>query len=397
MEINLSKKALSISSSPTLAITAKAKDLNKKGINVIGFGAGEPDFDTPQHIKDAAIKAIEQGFTKYTPAAGTLELRQSVCNKLKRENNINYKSEEIVISNGAKHSLINSFTAICNPGDEVIIPAPYWVSYPEMVKLADGLPVFINTDESHDFKLNIEKLKENITPKTRAIVINSPCNPTGTVYSEKELYSIAELAVNNNIYIVSDEIYEHLIYGDIKHVSIASFGEEIKDITITVNGLSKTYSMTGWRIGYTASNVKIAKAMSNIQSHATSNPNSIAQMAAITALEGGLEPIMPMKQAFEQRKEYMFKRINSIEGLSCLNPQGAFYIMVNIKKLFGKKIKGRTINNSMDFADVMLDEANVALVPGIGFGAEGYVRMSYATSMENIVEGLDRIQNAIEV
>jgi aspartate aminotransferase len=396
MSLFLSKKALSISPSSTLAIDAKFKSMKAKGIDVVGFGAGEPDFDTPAHIKEAAIKAINEGFTKYTPASGMPQLREAVCRKFKRDNGLDYSPEQIVVSNGAKHSLVNAFMAICDPGDEVIIPAPFWVSYPEMVKMADGVPVFLNTSEENNFKFTIEDLKKAITAKTRALVLNSPSNPTGMVYSREELKEIAEVAVQNNIYIISDEIYEKLIYDGMEHTSIATFGDEIKDLTIIINGVSKTYAMTGWRIGYTASNAKIAKVMGSIQSHATSNPNSIAQVAAIAALDGPQDDIEVMRKAFIERRDYMVDRINSIEGLSCSKPQGAFYVMMNIKSLLGKEFYGRVITNSDEFADVLLEKANVALVPGSGFGAEEYVRWSYATSMQNIVEGLNRIEKFIK-
>ncbi|MBZ4646815.1 MAG: aminotransferase class [Clostridia bacterium] len=396
MSLFLSKKALSISPSSTLAIDAKFKSMKAKGIDVVGFGAGEPDFDTPAHIKEAAIKAINEGFTKYTPASGMPQLREAVCRKFKRDNGLDYSPEQIVVSNGAKHSLVNAFMAICDPGDEVIIPAPFWVSYPEMVKMADGVPVFLNTSEENNFKFTVEDLKKAITAKTRALVLNSPSNPTGMVYSREELKEIAEVAVQNNIYIISDEIYEKLIYDGMEHTSIATFGNEIKDLTIIINGVSKTYAMTGWRIGYTASNAKIAKVMGNIQSHATSNPNSIAQVAAIAALDGPQDDIEVMRKAFIERRDYMVDRINSIEGLSCSKPQGAFYVMMNIKSILGKEFYGRVITNSDEFADVLLEKANVALVPGSGFGAEEYVRWSYATSMQNIVEGLNRIEKFIK-
>ncbi|NLY43815.1 MAG: pyridoxal phosphate-dependent aminotransferase [Clostridiaceae bacterium] len=392
----ISRKAQSISPSSTLAIDAKFKAMKAKGIDVVGFGAGEPDFDTPSHIKEAAIKAINDGFTKYTPASGMPQLKQAVCRKLKRDNGLDYSPEQIVISNGAKHSLVNVFTAICDPGDEVIIPAPFWVSYPEMVKLADGVPVYVHTTEENGFKFTIEDLKKAITPRTRALILNSPSNPTGMVYTRDELKKIAEVAVENNIYVISDEIYEKLIYDGMEHVSIASFGDEIKDLTIIVNGVSKTYAMTGWRIGYTASNAQIAKVMGNVQSHATSNPNSMAQVASITALDGPQEDIEIMKKAFVERRDYMVDRINSIEGLSCVKPQGAFYVLMNIKKILGSEFYGTEINTSDEFADVLLEKAKVALVPGSGFGAEGYVRWSYATSMENIIEGLNRVEKFIK-
>ena len=391
----ISEKAKGISPSKTLAIDAKFKQMKAEGVDVVGFGAGEPDFDTPQYIKDAAIKAICEGKTKYTPAAGTVELRKAICKKLKDENGLDYAPEQIVVSNGAKHSLVNVFQAILNPGDEVIIPAPFWLSYPEMVKLADGVPVVLNTTEENQFKFTAEEFRTAITPKTRALVLNSPSNPTGMVYTKEELYALAEVAVENNIYVVSDEIYEHLIYEG-KHVSIATASQAMKDLTIIVNGVSKTYAMTGWRIGYTASPAPIAKVMSNIQSHATSNPNSIAQVATIAALGGGQEEIAVMKKAFSERRDYMVERINSIEGISCLKPNGAFYVLMNISKLKGRMMGGKVINSSDDFAEVLLEKAKVALVPCSGFGADDFVRWSYATSMENIKEGIDRVENFIK-
>jgi len=390
--MKLSKKAMSISPSSTLAISAKAKKMKAEGIDVIGFGAGEPDFDTPVYIKEAAIKAINEGFTKYTPASGTLELKQAICRKFKKENGLNYSPANIVISNGAKHSLVNAFQAICNPGDEIIIPTPYWVSYPEMVKLADAVPVFLKTTEESEFKFTIEDLQKLITDKTKAIVINSPSNPTGMIYSQELLKAVADLAIEKGIYIVSDEIYERLIYDGYNHISIASFSEKIKDLTIIVNGVSKTYSMTGWRIGYTASNEKVAKIMSNVQSHATSNPNSIAQKATEAALDGPQDDVDMMASQFIKRRNYMVERINSINGLSCLKPNGAFYVMMNISQIIGKEFEGVKISSSDDFANVLLDKAKVALVPGSGFGTDIHVRLSYATSMENIIEGLNRIE-----
>lgn len=390
--MELSKKAMSISPSSTLAISAKAKKMKAEGIDVIGFGAGEPDFDTPEHIKEAAINAINEGFTKYTPASGTLELKQAICRKFKKDNGLDYSPANIVISNGAKHSLVNAFQAICNPGDEVIIPTPYWVSYPEMAKLADAVPVFLETTEESGFKFTIEQLEKVVTEKTKAIVINSPSNPTGMIYSKELLRQVADLAVEKGIFIVSDEIYERLIYDGFTHTSIATLNDKVKDLTIIVNGVSKTYSMTGWRIGYTASNEKIAKIMSNVQSHATSNPNSIAQKAAEAALDGPQDDVDKMVSEFIKRRDYMVQRINSIDGLSCIKPNGAFYVMMNISKLIGKELGGVRINGSDDFANVLLDKAKVALVPGSGFGTDIHVRLSYATSLENITEGLNRIE-----
>ena len=387
----LSNKAKAISPSPTLAIDAKFKQMKANGEDVVGFGCGEPDFDTPQHIKDAAIEAINNGMTKYTPAAGTLELRKAVAKKFEEENGLLYAPTDIVVSNGAKHSLVNAFMAILNPGDEVIIPAPFWVSYPEMVKIADGMPVIINTTEENDFKATVADFERALSPKTKAIIINSPSNPTGMVYTKEELLALADFAVKHNLYVISDEIYEHLIYEG-EHVSIASFNEKIKELTIVINGVSKTYAMTGWRIGYAAASPEIAKIMANVQSHASSNPNSIAQAATIAALQGGDEEIKMMKEHFKNRRDYMVDTINSIEGVSCKKPQGAFYIMMNISKLKGKTFYGKLINSSDDFAQVFLEVAKVAVVPGSGFGADDFVRWSYATSMENITEGLSRLK-----
>jgi aspartate aminotransferase len=390
--MNLSKKGLSISPSSTLAIDAKAKKMKAEGINVIGFGVGEPDFDTPEHIKKAAIAAIEAGFTKYTPASGILDLKKAICDKFKNDNALEFTPAQIVVSNGAKHSLVNTFQAICNPGDEVIVPAPYWVSYPEMVKMADAVPVFVSTTEENGFRFTVQQIKQALTPKTKAIILNSPSNPSGMIYSKEELTQIAELAVEHGIFVVSDEIYEKLIYDGYKHVSIASLNDKIKQQTIIINGVSKTYAMTGWRIGYTASSPEIAKIMSNMQSHATSNPNSIAQKAALAAITGDQGIVDTMVAAFIKRRNYMVQKINSIPGLSCIMPNGAFYVLMNISKLIGSEIAGRKINGSDDFADVLLEKAQVALVPGSGFGIDSHVRLSYATSLENITEGLNRIE-----
>ncbi len=391
-KMNISKKFASVAPSSTLAITAKVNEMKANGIDVVGFGAGEPDFNTPKHISDAAIKAINDGFTRYTPASGTKELKAAVAEKFKRDNNLDYGIENIVISNGAKHSLMNALGVILNPGDEVIIPTPCWVSYPEMVKLNDGVPVLLKASEEEGFVVSAQKIASAITDKTRAVIINTPSNPTGMIYSEEELRKIAALCVEKNIYVISDEIYEHLIYGDTKHVSIASFGEDIKDLTIIINGVSKTYAMTGWRIGYTASNAALAKAMSSVQSHATSNPNSIAQKAAQAALNGSMDEVIAMKAEFEKRRNYMVERMNTLPGVSCLMPQGAFYVMMNVKALFGKSFNGKVIKDSGSFAEILLDEALVSVVPCKDFDSDEHVRWSYATSMENIVKGLDRLE-----
>ena len=387
----LSEKAKGIKASTTLAIDSKFKAMKAEGIDVVGFGAGEPDFDTPDYIKKAAIAAIENGQTKYTPAAGTMELRKAVAEKFLRENGLSYEPSQIIISNGAKHSLVNAFMAILNPGDEVIVPAPFWVSYTEMVKLADGVPVVVTATEEDNFKISVEALEKALTDKTRAVILNSPSNPTGMVYTEDELKAIDDFIVAHDLYVISDEIYEHLIYEG-KHISIASFGEEIKARTIIINGVSKTYAMTGWRIGFAAAPQEIAKVMANVQSHASSNPNSIAQAATVAALSGGREEIETMRKAFCERRNYMVERINSINGVSCKKPQGAFYVLMNISALKGKTLAGKLIESSDDFAEVFLNEAKVAVVPCSGFGADDFVRWSYAVSMDTIKEGLDRLE-----
>lgn len=396
MNMNLSKKGFKIEPSVTLAISAKAKAMKAEGIDVISFSVGEPDFNTPQNIQNEGIRAIKEGLTKYTPASGIIELKKAVCEKLKKENGLDYKPSNIIISNGAKHSIFNSLMAILNPGDEVIIGVPYWVSYPDLVKIADGVPVFLETKEENGFKFNVDGLNSVLTQKTKAIILNSPSNPTGAIYSEEELRAIADWAVKNNIFIISDEIYEKLVYDGKKHISISSFNEEIKDLTILINGMSKAFAMTGWRIGYTAAHEDIIKIMSNMQSHTTSNPCSISQYASVVGLLGNQDSVESMKKEFEKRRDFMAETINSINGLSCRKPQGAFYIMVNFTQLLGKTIKGKKINSSLDFANLLLDEAKVAVVPGIAFGDDKYIRLSYATSIENIKEGLRRIKEIVE-
>ncbi|HEY8361372.1 MAG TPA: pyridoxal phosphate-dependent aminotransferase [Tissierellaceae bacterium] len=396
MKFDLSQKGLGISPSVTLSITAKAKAMKNSGINVISFGAGEPDFNTPENIQNEGIRAIKEGLTRYTPASGITELKEAICKKLYNDNSLSYEPKNIVISNGAKHSIYNALMAIINPGDEVIIPKPYWVSYPELVKLVDGIPVYIDTKEENDFKFNVDDLNRVKTNKTKALILNSPNNPTGSTYSRQELEKIANWAVENNVFVISDEIYEKLIYDGNEHVSIASINEKIKDLTIVINGMSKAYAMTGWRIGYAACHEEIAKVMSNIQSHTTSNPCSIAQYASVEGLLGDQSCIEEMRKHFEERRNYMYETINSIKGLSCRKPNGAFYIMVNFSKLLGKTIRNYTINSSIDFANFLLEEGKVAVVPGIAFGDDRFIRLSYATSMENIKEGLKRIKELIE-
>ena len=395
MELYISEKAKSISASPTLAIDSKFKQMKQQGVPVVGFGAGEPDFNTPDHIKNAGIEAIKNNFTRYTPASGTLELKKAICEKMKKDTGLDYTPANVIVSNGGKHALTNIFMAILNPGDEVIIPAPFWVSYPEMVKMADGKPVFIATTEENSFKFTMEQLEAACTEKTRALVLNSPSNPTGMAYTRQEMEKIAEFAVKQGIYVIFDEIYEKLLYEG-EHVNIATLGEDIRKLTIIVNGMAKTYAMTGWRIGYVVAEEPLIKAMSNMQSHATSNPNSIAQVASVEALLGDQSMIDMMKEEYKSRRDYMVERINSIEGLSCQCPQGAFYIFMNVKEVLGKEHYGNMICTATELCEDILERALVAMVPSEGFGIDGYVRLSYATSMEVITTGLDRIEEYLQ-
>lgn len=393
--MNLSKKAENIQPSLTLEITAKAKAMKQNGIDVIGFGAGEPDFNTPKNIQDAAIRAIQSGHTKYTAASGIIELKRAIVNKFKKDNNISYNENQIIISTGGKQCLANAFMAILNEGDEVIVSTPYWVSYPELIRLSGGKPIEIITKEENNFKYDINELEKIITNKTKAIVINTPNNPTGTVYSRDELIKIAEFCKKHDLLIISDEMYENLIYDNVNHISIASLSKDAYERTITLGGVSKSYAMTGWRIGYAAANETIIKYMSNIQSHTTSNPNTIAQYAALEALSGSQDDMKHMIKEFHKRRDYMVDKINSINNISCLKPQGAFYVMLNISKLLDKKIDGEIIENSMNFSKKLLDKKNVAVIPGEAFGVKNFVRLSYATSMENIINGLNRIEKFI--
>jgi len=394
--MKLAKRAAAISPSPTLAIDAKAKAMKKNGLDVIGFGVGEPDFDTPEHIKKAAVEAIQQGFTKYTPVSGIDELKEAICQKFKREQGLEYRPQEIIVSSGAKHSLYNTFQVLCDEGDEVILPAPYWVSYWEQIKLAGGIPVIVPTKEENGFKLTAEELKSALTDKTKILILTSPSNPTGAVYTKAELEALAQILVEKGIFVISDEIYEKLVYDGQSHVSIASLGEKIKELTVIINGLSKGYSMTGWRIGYAAGNQEIIKAMTNFQSHATSNPTSISQKAGVEALNGPQEPVAAMLKEFTRRRDYMVERLNQIPGISCLKPGGAFYVFPNVASFYGKTISGKKIKDSTDLAEILLEEAKVALVPGIAFGVQDYLRLSYATSLENIVEGINRIESLLQ-
>ena len=395
MSLELSKKAAAVKPSSTLAITAKAKELKAQGKDVVGFGAGEPDFNTPENICEAAIKAIKDGFTKYTPASGTNELKAAISKKIKEFNGLDYDTDQIVISNGGKHSLTNIFTALINPGDEVIIPAPFWLSYPEIVKLAGGVPVIVTTTKEQNFKLTAEDLAAAVTDKTKALVLNTPNNPTGMLYTEEELRAIAKVAVEKDFYVVADEMYEMLVYGEQKHISIASLGKDIYDRTITCSGLAKSYAMTGWRIGYTGSSKEIAKMMGSVQSHQTSNPNSIAQKAAVEALTGPQDSVEKMHAEFDKRRKYMYKRICDMDLLDALEPMGAFYVFVDGSAVLGKSYKGTKIESVPQMADILINEYNTAIVPCADFGFPDCFRLSYAISIEQIEKGLDRIEKFI--
>ncbi len=379
----LADRATTLTPSLTLAIDAKAKKLKADGVDVCGFGAGEPDIDTPPHIKEAAIQALQAGFTKYTPSSGTPELRAAIAEKLRIENGLDYKPSQIIVNCGAKHSCYNAIIATCNPGDEVIIPAPYWLSYPEMVKLAGAQPVIVPTTEATGFKITPDQFREAMTPATKLIILNSPGNPTGSVYTREELQALAEVALEEEILMLSDEIYEKITYDGAVFTSIAGLSKDIYDLTITVNGFSKAYSMTGWRLGYIAAPEPIAKAIDSIQSHSTSNPTSFAQVGALAALKGDQRFIGEMVKTFAERREYMHQRLTRIPGITCVKPMGAFYMLPNISR-FGL--------GSTNFCTKLLDEQKVACVPGIAFGSDAHMRLSYACSMENITKGLDRIE-----
>ena len=385
--MKISNRCNGVSPSATLAISAKAKAFKAQGLDVISFGAGEPDFDTPKYICDAAKEAIDMGMTKYTPASGTLELKKAVVETLSKKG-LEYEPKNIVISNGAKHSLFNAISAIVEEGDEVLLPMPYWVSYPELIKLAGGNVVYVPCDEN--FVIDLVAMEKLITKKTTTLILNNPSNPTGVVLQKDIIESIAEICVKHDINVISDEIYDQLIYVNDEIPSIATM-DGMKDRTIVVNGVSKTYSMTGWRIGYLAAPDDVAKAIGDMQSQTTSAPNTIAQYASYKALIGGMEEVLEMKEAFKKRKEAATEYINNTAGISCIVPDGAFYIMINVSSTYGKSINGKTINNSMEFSSVLLEEALVAVVPGGEFGAEEYVRISYASSLESIMEGLSRI------
>ena len=382
--MEISTRAALLTPSLTLSIDSKAKAMKSEGIDICGFGAGEPDFDTPDHIKAAAIAALEQGFTKYTPSSGLPELRQAIADKFAADNGLEYRPSQVIVSNGAKHSCYNAILATCERGDEVIIPSPYWVSYPDMVRLAGAEPVIVQTSERNNWKMTAEEFENAMTPRTKMVIMNSPGNPSGSVYTRDELEAIVAVAAEEDIYILSDEIYEKLVYDDAQHVSIASLSKQAYDLTITVNGFSKSYAMTGWRLGYMGAPEEIAKAVDSIQSHSTSNPCSFAQKGAIAALKGDQQPLSDMHDEFDMRRNYMYERISKIPNITAVKPQGAFYVLVNISQLG---------LSSQNFSDRLLSKANVAVIPGVAFGDDRTIRLSYATSIDVIKKGLDRFQD----
>ncbi len=391
----LSGRAASLKPSPTLAISAKEKVLKAQGIDIAGFGAGEPDFDTPAHIKEAAIKAINDNFTRYTPVTGIDPLKDAIIEKFNRDNGLSYKREEIIVSCGGKHSLYNLFQALFQEGDEVIVPAPFWVSYPPMIELAGGTPVIVETREEDDYQITGKLLEEYLTPKTKAIILNYPSNPVGSVFYRENLEAIGRLALERGFFLISDEIYEKLVYDEYNHVSIASMDNAFKEKTIICHGVSKTYAMTGWRIGYSAGPAAIIKAMGNIQSQSTSNPTSISQMAALAALGGKQDFISTMVAEFKKRKDFLVSSLREIEGVTCYDPRGAFYVFPNFNVVLGRKYKGRVVDSSTTLTEILLDEFHTAVVPGIEFGKEGYLRLSFATSMDVIKKGVERIKKAV--
>jgi aspartate aminotransferase len=393
--MKLSSRISAIKPSPTLAITAKANALKAEGRDIIGFGAGEPDFDTPINIKMAAIKAIEEGFTKYTPVDGIVELKDAIIHKLQRDNQLSYNRSQVVVSCGAKHTLYNLIQVLCEEGDEVIIPSPYWVSYLDMVVLSGARPVIIKTNESQGFKMHPQQLEGSINEKTKVIILNSPSNPAGVVYNPSELDALAKIVLKRGILVISDDIYEKIIYDGLPFSNITSVNKEMKNLTIVVNGVSKAYSMTGWRIGYAAGPEEIIAAVTKLQSQNTSNPTSIAQKAAVEALNGNQDGVAEMVAEFSKRRDVIVEKLNAIPGITCMNPQGAFYVFPDISALFGRSYQGRAISDSSDLTAYLLDEADIAVVPGADFGHDDHIRLSYATSMKNIEEGLKRIQSAV--
>ena len=397
MPTTLSEKAKKVKSSSTLEITAKAKALKAAGEDVCSFGAGEPDFPTPENIRQAGIHAIETGQTRYTAASGIVELKEAICRKFKSFNNLEYQPNQIVVGSGGKHCLTDAFEAILNEGDEVIIPAPYWLSYPEIVRLAGGVPVIVRCEKENGYKITAEQLAAAVTDKTKAFVLNTPNNPTGMLYSEEELRAIAEVVVEKDFFVVADEMYEILAYGEgEKHVSIASFGPEIYKRTLTCSGVSKSYAMTGWRIGYCGAPVEIAKLMSNIQSHQTSNPCTISQVAAVEALNGPQDTVYEMLDAFNERRKYIYERVSGFPLVKTMEPMGAFYLFIDCNGVYGKVYKDKTIESAADIAAILIEDYKTAVVPCADFGFDDHIRLSYATSMEEITEGLNRIESFLK-
>lgn len=391
----LSERINRMKPSMTVQLTDKLVELKRQGIEIIGLNIGEPDFDTPKNIVEAAKRALDDGFTKYTVVSGVFELREAICEKFKRDNNLMYSPKDVIVTSGAKQALTNVLMTICNPGDEIILVTPCWVSYVEMVKLAEAVPVLISADDKNGFSLDLEKIKSGITNKTKAILINTPNNPTGAVYSEEELASLGELAIKNDFYIISDEIYEKLIYDGEKHISIASLSPETKERTITINGFSKAYAMTGWRLGYAAGPEDIIKGMNDLQGHMTSGTNSIAQKAGVEALLGPQDSVELMREKYDERRKYLLERLNTMDGIKCPDVKGAFYLFPDVSKIFGRKYKGKIIKDSVDIANFLLDEAHIAVVPGIAFEAPNNIRIAYSNSLENIKKAMDSMEKAI--
>jgi len=390
--MKISKRAQAVPPSATMAVTSRAKQLKAQGVDIISFGAGEPDFDTPEYIKDAAVEALLAGRTKYTPASGIIEIRTAIAGKLQNENSLKYTPDQIILNIGAKHSVYEAMQAVLDPGDEVILPTPYWVTYPEAIKLAGAKPKIIQTDKANSYKITPQQLKEAITEKTAMLLINSPNNPGGFTYTPEELSGLAKVLEGTSVYVLSDEIYEKLVYGSTKFVSFASLSDDAYSRTLTINGFSKAFAMTGWRLGYTAGPLEAIKAMARLQSHMTQNPVTFAQYAAIAALGDSGSIVEKMRAEFERRGKYMAQRLNSIEGIECSEPTGAFYCFPDVSSHYGRNINGVKINGSMDFAKALLEQANVALVPGSPFGCDNNVRLSFACSLEQITKGLDRLE-----
>lgn len=391
----LSERMKKMKPSATVELTARVEELRRQGVEIISFNVGEPDFDTPKNIRNAAKQAIDEGFTRYTAVPGIFQLRNAICKKFKNDNNVDYTEDQIVVSTGAKQALTNALLALVSEGDEVIIPTPCWVSYIDMVTLAGGKSVLLETKESEGFQLNIEALKKAITDKTKAIIINTPNNPTGVTYDYSRLKALGELAIEKDFYIISDEVYEKLVYDRAEHICIASISDAIKERTVVVNGLSKAYAMTGWRLGFSAASKEITRAMNTIQGHVTSAANSITQKAAVEALTGDQGSVECMRVSFDERRKYIVEKLNSMKDISCMNSTGAFYVMPNVSKFYGKKYNGTEIKDSFDLCNYLLEEANIAIVPGAAFEAPDNVRISYSNSIENIIEGMDRMEKAL--